>query len=161
MQASRSQYASSSAGFIDPTGTATAASATAAGIQLHADNAKRSPAASLLPPARDFPQLMQNNPWPTQNTVDFSELLQTAPSPQPQVSHAPPVVRTPIAPTPAQSSNHALESTNKMTTTKTTNVVGSTSRREAAEKGKKELRRFDEEVSNRIKRSYDRVCPFG
>ncbi|GAB7329220.1 hypothetical protein MBLNU13_g01034t1 [Cladosporium sp. NU13] len=109
---------------------------------------------TLSPPAIDYLQLTQNNPPQMQDTVNFSQLLQTAPPPQPQVSHAPPVVRTPITPTLAKS-------TNKTTTTKTTNVVGSTSRKEAAEKGKKELRHFDEEVSTQLKRSYDGICPYG
>ena len=115
---------------------------------------------TLLPPAPDFSQLMQNNPTPAQVTVDFSQLLQTAPPPHPQVSQAPPVVRTPIAPQKVQSSNQASKSTNKTTTTTTTNVVGSNSRKEAAEKGKTELRRFDQDVSNRLK-AYGGVCPMG
>jgi hypothetical protein len=115
---------------------------------------------TLLSPAPDFSQLMQNNPPPPQTTVDFSQLLQIAPPPQPQVSQAPPVVRTPIAPQKVQSSYQASKSTNKTTTTTTTNVVGSNSRKEAAEKGKTELRRFDQDVSNRLK-AYGGVCPMG
>ena len=115
---------------------------------------------TLLSPAPDFSQLMQNNPPPPQTTVDFSQLLQIAPPPQPQVSQAPPVVRTPIAPRKVQSSNQASKSTNKTTTTTTTNVVGSNSRKEAAEKGKTELRRFDQDVSNRLK-AYGGICPMG
>lgn len=137
---------------------------------------------SLLPPAPDFSQfmqntqvqtqntvdfsqLLQNNPPPTQNTVDFSQLIQTAPPPppppQPQVSQAPPVVQTPVPPQKAKSSKQSSNSTNKTTTSTTTNVVGSSSRKEAAEKGKTELRRFDQEVSNKLKRFYDAICPFG
>lgn len=124
---------------------------------------------TLLPSAPDFSQHIQNNPPTSQNTVDFSQLLQTAPPPQsqvsqppqPQVSQAPPVVQTPITPQKPQSSKNESKSTNKTTTTTTTNVVGSTSRKKAAEKGKRELRRFDEEVSNQLKRAYEGVCPMG
>lgn len=117
---------------------------------------------NVPPPAPDFSQFMQNNPPPTQNTVDFSQLLQTAPPPppQPQVSQAPPVVQMP-APQKPQASKQASSSTNKKSITTTTTVVGSSSRQEAAEKGKSELRRFDEEVSNRLKTCYDAICPFG
>lgn len=115
---------------------------------------------NLLPSAPDFSQLLQNNPPPPQKTVDFSQLLQTAPPPQPQVSQAPPVVRTPIAPQKAQSNNYASKSTNKTTTTTRTNVVGSTSHKEAAEKRNKELRRFDRDVSIRLK-AYGGICPMG
>jgi len=115
---------------------------------------------TLLPPAPDFSQLLQSSPPPPQKTVDFSQLLQTAPPPQPQISQAPPVVQTPVAPQKAQSSNQASKSTNKTTTTTTTNVVGSNSRKEAAEKGKTELRRFDRDVSNRLKQ-YGGICPMG
>jgi hypothetical protein len=121
---------------------------------------------------------MQNNSSQTHNTVDFSQLLQTAPLLQPQVSHAPPTVQTPVPPQPQvsqappvvqkpmtpqkqQSSKQASKSTNKSTTTTTTTVVGSSSRQEAAKQGKKELRRFDEEVSNQLKRAYEGVCPMG
>ena len=113
----------------------------------------------------DFSQLMQNNPPPTQSTVDFSQLIQTAPAPppppQPQVSQAPPVVQTPVAPQKAKLSNNTSNSTNKTSTTSTTTVVGSSSRQKAAEKGKTELRRFDHQVSEQLKRSYDGVCPMG
>lgn len=109
---------------------------------------------TLLPLAPDFSQLMQNNPPPMQDTVGFSQLLQT------QVSHAPPLVRTPLAPTPAQPSDHASKPTNKSTTTTMTKVVGSTSRKEAADKGQKELRRFDRDVSNWLKQ-YGGICPMG
>ena len=141
---------------------------------------------TLLPPAPDFSQLMQNNPPPAQVTLDFSQLLQTAPPPQPQVSQAPPVVQMPIVPVPAKSSkkaskssknltinstnnstetsahnsahNSANNSTNNSTTTTTTTVVGSTSRQRAAGRGQRELRRFDREVNNRLKQ-HRGICP--
>jgi hypothetical protein len=116
---------------------------------------------TVPPPPPDFSQFMQNNSSQTQNTVDFSQLLQTAPPPQPQVSQAPPVVQTPVPPQKPQSSKQASKSTNKSTTTTTTSVVGSTSRQKAAEKGKTELRRFDKDVSNQLKKSYDGICPMG
>lgn len=120
---------------------------------------------TLLPPAPDFSQFMQNTPPPTQSTVDFSQLIQTAPPPppppQPQVSQAPPIVQTPVAPQKAKSSKQSSNSTNKTTTTTTTDVVGSSSRQEAAKQGKTELRRFDQDVSNKLKRSYDGICPMG
>jgi hypothetical protein len=126
---------------------------------------------SLPSPAPDFAQFMQNNPPPTQNTVEFSQLLQTAPPPlpppQPQVSQAPPVVQTPAAPQKvqpqkAQSSKQGSKSTNKSKNTSTTTVVGSSSRQEAAKQGKTELRRFDQNVSNRLKQFAGNVlCPLG
>ena len=115
---------------------------------------------TLLPPAPDFSQLMQSSPPQTQNKVYFSQLMQASPPPQPQVSQAPPVVQTPIAPQKAQSSNHASKSTNKSTTNTATTVVGSTSRQNAAEKGQRELRRFDRDISNRLKQ-YGGICPMG
>jgi hypothetical protein len=136
---------------------------------------------TVLSPAPDFSQFMQNNPPPTQNAVDFSQLMQTAPppppppqpQPQPQVSQATPVVQIP-APQKAQSSKQASkptdkstnkltnELTNKPTTTTTTTVIGSSSRQEAAKQGKTELRRFDRDISNRLKQFEGSVlCPMG
>ena len=119
---------------------------------------------TLAPSAPDFSQFMQNNPPPVQNTVDFSHLIQTAPPaappPQPQVSQAPPVMQMP-SPQKAKSSKQASKSTKESTTTTKTTVVGSASRQQAAEKGKTELRRFDQDVSNQLKRSFDGICPMG
>jgi hypothetical protein len=120
---------------------------------------------TLPSPAPDFSRFMQKNPPPTQNTVDFSQLLQTAPPPQPQVSQAPPVVQmsTPQKPQSSkQASRSTDKSTNKPTTTTTTTVIGSSSRQEAAKQGKTELRRFDQDISNRLKQFAGSVlCPMG
>ena len=103
---------------------------------------------TMPPSATDYSRLMQNNPQPTQNTVNFSQLMQTAPPPQPQVSQAPPVIQAP--------------SNNQTTKTSTTATVDSTSRQKAAESGEAALRRFDRDVSNRLKQStFGGICPMG